>query len=73
MLNLWLRHFGMIFLVENLHIVFSGNFQAADNGNILKKLCPKELRCLKTLMTDVLRPYIPEYRGDIIRDDESIL
>ena len=62
-----------LFWVENVHIVFSGNFQAADNGTILKKLCPKELRCLKTLMTDVLRPYIPEYRGDVIRDDESIL
>ena len=56
-----------------LCLFLSGNFQAGESGTILKKLCPKEYKCLTKLMTDVLRPYIPEYRGDIAKDDESIL
>lgn len=50
-----------------------GNFQAGDSGSILKKLCPKEHKCLNKLMVDILRPYVPEYKGDVEKDGESIL
>ena len=50
-----------------------GNFQAGDSGAILKKLCPKEHRCLEQLMNDVLRPYVPKYIGNLERDGNSIL
>ena len=53
--------------------MFSGNFRAGEQGTILKKLCPKEQKCLEALMTDVLRPYVPEFKGQVERDDESIL
>lgn len=52
---------------------FSGNFKAGDSGTILKKLCPKEKKCLTILMQDILRPYVPEYMGDVEKDSESIL
>jgi 1D-myo-inositol-triphosphate 3-kinase len=32
-------------------------------GTILKKLCPQEEACFRLLMHDVLRPYVPEYKG----------
>ena len=54
-------------------IAFAGNFRAGEQGTILKKLCPKEQQCLQSLMTDVLRPYVPEFKGLVERDDESIL
>ncbi|KAG5673259.1 hypothetical protein PVAND_003322 [Polypedilum vanderplanki] len=41
-----------------------GNFKAGlDAGTVLKKLTPKEEICFKELMKDVLRPYVPEFRG----------
>ncbi|CAH0561129.1 unnamed protein product [Brassicogethes aeneus] len=47
-----------------------GNFKAGpDQGTILKKLCPKEEKCFKILMKDVLRPYVPEYKGLVASDD----
>lgn len=47
-----------------------GNFKAGpDQGTILKKLCPKEEICFKVLMKDVLRPYVPEYKGQVTSDD----
>ncbi|XP_077996117.1 uncharacterized protein LOC144449455 [Glandiceps talaboti] len=48
-----------------------GNFKAGDCGTILKKFCPKEQRCLKALMLDVLRPYIPEYKGEVEKNGEK--
>ena len=54
-------------------LFLAGNFRAGESGSILKKLCPKEHKCLQTLMTDILRPYVPEYKGDIEKDGESIL
>lgn len=50
-----------------------GNFLAGEGGAILKKLNQKEHKSLPLLMTDILRPYVPEYRGDVERDGESIL
>lgn len=47
-----------------------GNFKAGpDQGTVLKKLCPKEEKCFKILMKDVLRPYVPEYKGHVNSDD----
>jgi len=47
-----------------------GNFKAGpEPGTILKKLCPKEQLCFQVLMKDVLRPYVPEYKGHITCED----
>ncbi|XP_055716667.1 inositol-trisphosphate 3-kinase A isoform X1 [Phlebotomus papatasi] len=47
-----------------------GNFKAGpDQGTVLKKLCPKEEMCFQILMKDVLRPYVPEYKGQVTSDD----
>uniref|UniRef100_U5EQ64 Kinase n=1 Tax=Corethrella appendiculata TaxID=1370023 RepID=U5EQ64_9DIPT len=47
-----------------------GNFKAGpDQGTVLKKLCPKEEMCFKVLMKDVLRPYVPEYKGHVKSED----
>ncbi|XP_029037377.2 uncharacterized protein LOC114873323 isoform X1 [Osmia bicornis bicornis] len=41
-----------------------GNFRAGPTpGTILKKLCPQEEACFRLLMNDVLRPYVPEFKG----------
>ncbi|KAK0163243.1 hypothetical protein PV327_006948 [Microctonus hyperodae] len=41
-----------------------GNFRAGPTpGTILKKLCPQEEACFRLLMHDVLRPYVPEFKG----------
>lgn len=47
-----------------------GNFKAGpDQGTVLKKLCPKEELCFRELMHDVMRPYVPEYRGQFTSED----
>ncbi|KAM9382360.1 inositol-trisphosphate 3-kinase B [Phaethornis superciliosus] len=48
----------------------AGSFKAAANGRILKKHCESEQRCLNRLMNDVLKPYVPAYHGDIVKDGE---
>ncbi|KAK9411962.1 inositol-trisphosphate 3-kinase B [Crotalus adamanteus] len=48
----------------------AGSFKAAANGRILKKHCECEQRCLNHLMNDVLKPYVPAYHGDIVKDGE---
>lgn len=48
----------------------SGSFRAAANGRILKKHCESEQRCLDRLMNDVLKPYVPAYHGDVVKDGE---
>ena len=40
---------------------------------ILKKSTEKERECLAKLMKDILRPYIPEYRGEVNKGGERIL
>jgi hypothetical protein len=48
----------------------TGNFKAGpEQGTILKKLCPKEELCFQILMKDVLRPYVPEYKGHVTCED----
>ncbi|XP_049875378.1 inositol-trisphosphate 3-kinase B isoform X3 [Pectinophora gossypiella] len=50
-----------------------GNFKAGpDQGTILKKLCPQEERCFQLLMKDVLRPFVPEYKGQVQSDDGEL-
>ncbi|GAB5583331.1 inositol hexakisphosphate kinase 2 isoform X1 [Prionailurus iriomotensis] len=48
----------------------AGSFKAAANGRILKKHCESEQRCLDRLMADVLKPFVPAYHGDVVRDGE---
>ncbi|XP_076635134.1 inositol 1,4,5-triphosphate kinase 2 isoform X4 [Colletes latitarsis] len=41
-----------------------GNFRAGPTpGTILKKLCPQEEACFRLLMNDILRPFVPEFKG----------
>ena len=40
---------------------------------ILKKSTEKERECLDKLMKDILRPYIPEYKGEVPKGNERIL
>lgn len=49
----------------------AGSFKAAANGKILKKHCDCEQRCLSLLMNDVLKPYVPAYHGDVLKDGEK--
>ncbi|MEE6473705.1 hypothetical protein FKM82_010144, partial [Ascaphus truei] len=48
----------------------AGSFKAAANGKILKKHCECEQRCLSLLMDDLLKPYVPAYHGDVVKDGE---
>ncbi|XP_065257683.1 inositol-trisphosphate 3-kinase B [Emys orbicularis] len=48
----------------------AGSFKAAANGRILKKHCESEQRCLDRLMNDVLKPFVPAYHGDVVKDGE---
>ncbi|XP_015428388.1 PREDICTED: inositol-trisphosphate 3-kinase B [Dufourea novaeangliae] len=51
-----------------------GNFRAGPTpGTILKKLCPQEEACFRLLMNDVLRPFVPEFKGvlDVKEADEG--
>ena len=50
-----------------------GSFKAGKHGTILKKASSNEIECLCKLMKDVLRPYIPEYKGQVHEKDECIL
>ncbi|XP_059224106.1 uncharacterized protein LOC106087095 isoform X2 [Stomoxys calcitrans] len=50
-----------------------GNFKAGtEQGTVLKKLCPKEEDCFHILMKDVLRPYVPEYKGQVTSEDGEL-
>ena len=50
-----------------------GNFRAGPTpGTILKKLSPQEEACFRLLMHDVLRPYVPEFKGVLdVRESEE--
>ncbi|XP_075977411.1 inositol 1,4,5-triphosphate kinase 2 isoform X3 [Anticarsia gemmatalis] len=50
-----------------------GNFKAGpDQGTILKKLCPQEEKCFQYLMKDILRPFVPEYKGQVTCEDGEL-
>lgn len=48
-----------------------GSFRAGECGTILKKFCEKEQKALIGLTKDVLRPYIPEYKGVVTKESEK--
>ena len=50
-----------------------GSFKPGENGMILKKATDKERESLRNLMKDILRPYIPEYNGEVHKGNECIL
>jgi len=47
----------------------AGNFRAGRDGTIQKRLCGREQTCLKELMADPLRPFVPEYRGETVTEE----
>ncbi|KAL1769301.1 inositol-trisphosphate 3-kinase C [Sigmodon hispidus] len=49
----------------------AGNFQAGDDGRILKRFCQCEQRSLEQLMRDPLRPFVPAYYGMVHRDGQA--
>ncbi|XP_065563382.1 inositol-trisphosphate 3-kinase B-like [Artemia franciscana] len=50
-----------------------GSFKAAnERGTILKRLCPREERCFNLLMTDALRPFVPEYKGHVVAESGEL-
>ena len=54
-------------------LFFSGNFHAGEAGSVLKKLDPREQKCFQRLMSDPLKEFVPEYRGDVEKNGDSIL
>ncbi|XP_053333974.1 inositol-trisphosphate 3-kinase C [Clarias gariepinus] len=48
-----------------------GSFQAVSDGELLKKYCKNEEECLKLLMHDVLRPFVPTYYGVTKQDKQK--
>ncbi|XP_065755318.1 inositol-trisphosphate 3-kinase C isoform X2 [Phocoena phocoena] len=49
----------------------SGNFQAGEDGWILKRFCQYEQRSLEQLMCDPLRPFVPAYYGMVQQDGQA--
>ena len=51
----------------------SGNFKAGrSQGTVLKKLCPQEEECYNRFAAgDALQPYVPEYQGTLLLDDDE--
>ncbi|XP_059855068.1 inositol-trisphosphate 3-kinase C [Delphinus delphis] len=49
----------------------SGNFQAGEDGWILKRFCQYEQRSLEQLMRDPLRPFVPAYYGMVQQDGQA--
>ncbi|XP_004459052.1 inositol-trisphosphate 3-kinase C [Dasypus novemcinctus] len=49
----------------------AGNFQAGENGRILKRFCQYEQHSLEQLMRDPLRPFVPTYYGVVERDGQA--
>ena len=58
-----------MFIKANLQCV-SGNFRAGPTpGTILKKVCTAEELAFKALMKDRLKPYVPDYKGQITSEE----
>ncbi|XP_051018611.1 inositol-trisphosphate 3-kinase C [Acomys russatus] len=49
----------------------AGNFQAGEDGRILKRFCQCEQRSLELLMGDPLRPFVPAYYGMVQQDGQA--
>jgi 1D-myo-inositol-triphosphate 3-kinase len=54
-----------------LVLLFIGNFEAGEDGRILKRFCQCEQRSLEELMGDPLRPFVPAYYGMVQRDGQA--
>ncbi|KAM9356686.1 uncharacterized protein ABDE67_004267 [Symphorus nematophorus] len=50
-----------------------GNFQLSDGGEVLKLYSEVEAKCLDSLMRDPLRPFVPQYHGQVTRGEHSYL
>ncbi|CAG5120655.1 unnamed protein product [Candidula unifasciata] len=50
-----------------------GNFHAGEAGSVLKKLDKREQACFQKLMTDPLKDFVPEYRGNVVQDGENYI
>uniref|UniRef100_A0AAV2MJZ1 Kinase n=1 Tax=Knipowitschia caucasica TaxID=637954 RepID=A0AAV2MJZ1_KNICA len=50
-----------------------GNFQLSDGGEVLKLYSESEAACLDILMTDPLRPFVPQYYGLISRGEHRYI
>ncbi|XP_026223693.1 inositol-trisphosphate 3-kinase C-like [Anabas testudineus] len=49
----------------------AGNFQAGENGHLLKRYCECEQQCLQKLMQDNLCRYVPGYYGVVQKDGQD--
>lgn len=49
----------------------TGNFQAGENGKLLKKYCECEHQCLEKLMNDNLRLFVPGYYGIVQQNEQD--
>ncbi|BFZ12384.1 hypothetical protein BsWGS_15423 [Bradybaena similaris] len=50
-----------------------GNFHAGEAGSVLKKLDSREEACFQKLMTDPLKGFVPEYRGNLEQDGDTYI
>lgn len=50
-----------------------GNFKAGHHGTILKKINSTEVACFELIMKDNLRSFVPEFKGKIVKDDETYI
>ncbi|KAM6222977.1 inositol-trisphosphate 3-kinase C isoform 2-T2 [Rhynchocyon petersi] len=49
----------------------AGNFQAGEDGRILKRYCQCEQQSLEQLMSDPLRPFVPAYYGVVEQNGQT--
>uniref|UniRef100_A0AAV2J1G9 Kinase n=1 Tax=Knipowitschia caucasica TaxID=637954 RepID=A0AAV2J1G9_KNICA len=49
----------------------AGNFQAGDDGRVLKQYCECERQCLQKLKEDVLQPHVPGYYGVVNKGEKD--
>ncbi|XP_076099926.1 uncharacterized protein LOC143069267 isoform X4 [Mytilus galloprovincialis] len=50
-----------------------GNFQAGEKGSVLKKYDSREQKAFLKLNDDILRSYVPEYRGVVAKNADQYL
>ena len=52
--------------------LFIGNFSPGEeNGTIIKKSSQDESLALQRLMDDVLRPHVPEFKREIVKESDG--
>lgn len=54
-------------------LFIAGNFQAGEKGSVLKKYDSREQKAFLKLNDDILRSYVPEYRGVVAKNADRIL